>query len=71
MKIFPQFSIAGNQLYTKTAKFLPHKNFPQYSITSVIWYFDPGVDFSSLYFEPPHGKLTLLISTKREGFTIP
>jgi hypothetical protein len=22
-----------------------------------IWYFDPGVNFLSLYFEPPHGKL--------------
>ena len=22
-----------------------------------IWYFDPGVNFLSFYFEPPHGKL--------------
>jgi len=25
--------------------------------SGVIWYFDPRFDFSSLYFEPPHGKL--------------
>ena len=32
----------------------------------VIWYFDPGVNFLPLYFEPPNDKLTPpLISTKR------
>jgi hypothetical protein len=49
------------------------QHFPYHS-AGIIWYFDPhdkltlGSIFLSLYFEPPHGKLTTLISTKREGF---
>jgi hypothetical protein len=38
---------------------------------AVIWYFDPGSIFCYSILNPPHGKLTLLISTKREGFIIP
>ena len=49
--------------------FHPHGIFTPGSI--FIWYFDPEVNFFSLYFEPPYGKLTPLISTKKEGFIIP
>ena len=59
-----KYLIAGFILY-----FDPLKNRPQGQYT--IWYFDPGVDFSSLYFEPHHGKFTSVISTKRWEFDIP
>ena len=53
-------------------KTTPREDSPvSYGILTFMVYFDPGVDFSSLYFERPHGKLTPLISTKNEGFIIP
>jgi hypothetical protein len=49
--------------------FNPHGILPPGAI--FVWYIDPGINFSSRYFKPPHGKLTPLISIKRQGFIIP